>query len=74
MLLPNLFAAATLLASGVSSLPAETSSYSYGGGGTGTQVLALQAKGLVNLAAYTAKHGLPNPKCTLRNVAVRKEW
>jgi tyrosinase len=36
---------------------------------------ALAAKGMTNLAAHVAKNGYPAPeKCTLQNVAVRREW
>ena len=36
---------------------------------------ALAAKGMANLAVHVAKNGYPAPeKCTLKNVAVRREW
>jgi tyrosinase len=35
---------------------------------------ALAKQGAANLAAYVKKNGYPNAKCTLENVAVRKEW
>ncbi|KAF2469140.1 Di-copper centre-containing protein [Lindgomyces ingoldianus] len=39
------------------------------------EVDALAAQGVFNLGLYVALHGYPNPKkCTLANVAVRKEW
>ncbi|ORX97795.1 hypothetical protein BCR34DRAFT_159763 [Clohesyomyces aquaticus] len=39
------------------------------------EVDALAAEGVFNLGLYVALHGYPNPsKCTLSNVAVRKEW
>lgn len=39
------------------------------------EVDALAAKGLHNLEAYYSKNALPSPKkCTLDNVAVRREW
>jgi tyrosinase len=39
------------------------------------EVNALAAQGLHNLEAYYSRNALPNPrKCTLDNVAVRREW
>jgi tyrosinase len=36
---------------------------------------ALAVKGRTKLALHIAGHGYPNPEqCTLKNVAVRKEW
>ncbi|KAF2111019.1 hypothetical protein BDV96DRAFT_194702 [Lophiotrema nucula] len=36
---------------------------------------ALAATGVFNLGLYVALHGYPNPqKCTLSNVAIRREW
>lgn len=40
----------------------------------GYQTDALAAQGAANLAAYVAKNGYPSKQCTLKNVAVRKEW
>jgi hypothetical protein len=40
----------------------------------GYQTDALAAQGAANLAAYVDKNGYPNKQCTLKNVAVRKEW
>ncbi|KAF2186462.1 Di-copper centre-containing protein [Zopfia rhizophila CBS 207.26] len=39
------------------------------------EVDGLAVQGVFNLGMYIAKNGYPNPKkCTLENVAVRKEW
>jgi tyrosinase len=39
------------------------------------EVNALAAQGLHALEAYYSKNALPSPKkCTLDNVAVRREW
>lgn len=36
---------------------------------------ALAAEGVFNLGLNVAFHGYPNPsKCTLKNVAIRREW
>lgn len=47
-------------------------------GSTGATILesdALAAKGLTKLGLHVAVNGYPNPEqCTLKKVAVRKEW
>lgn len=57
---------ATALLGSVSASPLE--------GRTVLESDALATKGLVNLGLYVAKHGYANPKCTLKNAVVRKEW
>ncbi|KAF2644631.1 Di-copper centre-containing protein [Massarina eburnea CBS 473.64] len=62
--------ATVVLLSGAGAAPVDTEE---------TQTLletdALVAQGVLNLRSYSAKHGYPNPQtCTLKNVAVRREW
>lgn len=35
---------------------------------------ALAAKAMVSISEHIAQNGYSNPKCTLKNAAVRREW
>lgn len=46
-----------------------------GAGATFLQSDILAAEGVTKLGLHVAQHGYPNAEqCTLKNVAVRKEW
>lgn len=59
--------AAVALISGIGAVPLEKRTF--------LETDALAAQGVLNLGFYVALNGYPDAKkCTLQNVAVRREW